>query len=134
MAARILGVKRPLDLEGLNDALPPTTCSGAAHHLLSPDIESENFLAKRARMAEIMAASATAAGVPVTTRENPFPKTTPAELDVELEGVMAALQSPSKRDSLVGPAATSEKKYSCKFLACSRQLHAVKCITMACFS
>jgi hypothetical protein len=115
MAARILGVKRPLDLDGLNDALPHTTCSGAAHHLLSPDMEGESFLAKRARMTEIMAASASAAGVPVTTRENPFPKSTEDELDQELEGVVAALYSPSKRDAILG-SATNEKKYSCEYL------------------
>lgn len=87
----IRGAKRPLDLDGMMDALPGT-CSSV--HMTTP--EGLAHIQKRQRYAEMMAVSAAQAGVPMgsSVRENPFP----IKLiePTELESLMAKSMSPRK--------------------------------------
>ena len=89
MATVVRGTKRPLDLDGMMDALPPS-CGGAAH-MTTPEVAR---IQKRLRYAEMMAASAAQAGVPFSVRENPFP-IKPIE-PKELESLVAKIISPRK--------------------------------------
>jgi len=91
MATVIRGAKRPLDLDGMMDALPGT-CSSA--RMSTP--EGLGHMQKRQRYAEMMAASAAQAGVPMgsSVRENPFP-IMPIE-PKELESLVAKSISPRK--------------------------------------
>mmetsp|Transcript_14561 Transcript_14561/g.29110 ORF Transcript_14561/g.29110 Transcript_14561/m.29110 type:complete len:174 (-) Transcript_14561:384-905(-) len=112
----LLRVKRPLDLEGLNDALPPT-CSGAAH-LFSADSAAELAQAsKRQRFNEMMAAAAASAGVPIGAgvRDSPFVSPKPVETK-EIEKIIhTSLNSPRRGcgDGDFSPAERqSEKRYT----------------------
>mmetsp|Transcript_30005 Transcript_30005/g.96211 ORF Transcript_30005/g.96211 Transcript_30005/m.96211 type:complete len:176 (+) Transcript_30005:723-1250(+) len=94
----MIGMKRPLDLETLSDALP-TTCSMSAH--LGTDSSSMDLLqiSKRQRYAEMMATKAAQAGVPigVGVRENPFPATRPIESE-EIDGYVRKHIQQSKKN------------------------------------
>jgi len=96
--AATCGAKRPLDLDGMADALPGT-CSSAAH-MSTP--EGLAHIHKRQRYAEMMAASAAQAGVPMgsSVRENPFP-VKPIE-PRELESLVADSISPRKVSPVEG--------------------------------
>jgi hypothetical protein len=96
--AATCGAKRPLDLDGMMDALPGT-CSSAAH-MSTP--EGLAHIQKRQRYAEMMAASAAHAGVPMgsSVRENPFP-VKPIE-PTELETLVADSISPRKGSAVEG--------------------------------
>mmetsp|Transcript_3305 Transcript_3305/g.7773 ORF Transcript_3305/g.7773 Transcript_3305/m.7773 type:complete len:179 (+) Transcript_3305:384-920(+) len=117
----LLRVKRPLDLDGLNDALP-TTCAGAAN--FSVDSASDlNHNSKRQRFNEMMAAAAAQAGVPIGAgvRDSPFFSPKPIETK-EIENIIvkslnsprraAGESSPSMCPSPTPPAQTSEKRYT----------------------
>ena len=92
MATVVRGAKRPLDLDGMMDALP-SSCGGAAH-MTTP--EGLAHIQKRQRYAEMMAVSAAQAGVSMgsSVRENPFP-IKPIE-PKELETLVAKSISPRK--------------------------------------
>lgn len=93
MATVLRGAKRPLDLDGMMDALPaPASCSGV--HMTTP--EGLAHIHKRQRYAEMMAVSAAQAGVAMgaSLRENPFP-IKPIE-PTELETLVAKSLSPRK--------------------------------------
>mmetsp|Transcript_28408 Transcript_28408/g.57304 ORF Transcript_28408/g.57304 Transcript_28408/m.57304 type:complete len:179 (-) Transcript_28408:179-715(-) len=117
----LLRVKRPLDLDGLNDALP-TTCAGAANVYV--DTASEMAQAnKRQRFNEMMAAAAAQAGVPIGAgvRESPFFSPKPIETK-EIEKIISkSLNSPRSRGSAADegssspsptPMSQGEKRYT----------------------
>jgi hypothetical protein len=94
MAAVIRGAKRPLDLDGMMDALQ-SSCS--AVQMTTP--EALAHIQKRQRYAEMMASSAAQAGVPIgsSVRDNPFP-IKPFE-PKELETLVAKSISPRKNSA-----------------------------------
>ena len=91
MATGVCGAKRPLDLDGMKDALP-ATCSAA--HMTTP--EGLAHIQKRQRFAAMMAASAAEAGVPMgsSVRTNHFP-VVPMKPE-EVERLVAQSISPRK--------------------------------------